>query len=114
MRIFIISCFAWICLFANQIEVAIVYGADRPVKKITAEYENGISALELLSKVAKIRTSETGKYTFVRSIDSKRLVKGSYGWFYMIDGKEMDTMSSGYKLQNNKSMTWIYKVEECY
>ena len=99
--------------WAENITVTISYGDGRADKVVETTYEEGDTALEVLSKAAKITTA-SGKYKFVRSIDGKKSVPGVYGWFYLINGESPGKMASGYKLKDALSMTWYYKVEQCY
>lgn len=114
MKSVLIILFLVLHIFANEITVTIVYDDDKEDKTVTTTYENGETALDILAKVATIKTSKTGKYNFVRSIDGRVSQKGKFGWFYLIDDKSVHKMASNFKLHNNKTMTWIYKVEDCY
>lgn len=103
-----------ITLFANEIEVTVIYGEDTPSKVVTATYKDGTTALELLKQVCVVETSKKGKFTFVRSIDGVKSDVGKMGWFYLIDGESVHKMAENYVLDGAKSMIWILKVEACY
>ncbi len=98
--------------YADNITVTIIY-EDRDDKVVKTTYKDGDTALEVLDKIADITVAK-GKYKFIRSIDGKKSIPGSFGWFYTIDGESVHKMASSYKLHDNKTMTWIYKVEDCY
>jgi hypothetical protein len=100
-------------LFGDDITVTVIYGDERADKVIKTTYQEGDTALEVLDKVADITVAK-GKYKFIRSINGKKSIPGSFGWFYTIDDKSVHKMASSYKLHKNKTMTWEYKVEDCY
>lgn len=102
-------------VFANDIEVTILYGNDKPDKVVATTYKEGeTTALELLKQVSDVVTAKTGKFTFVRSIDGVQSKVGKFGWFYLIDGSSVEEMAENYVLKSEKSMLWLYKVEACY
>ncbi|MFA6188655.1 MAG: DUF4430 domain-containing protein [Sulfuricurvum sp.] len=104
----------WISIFANDIEVTILYGNGSPDKVIQTTYTPGMSALEVLKKVSAVQTSKTGKFLFVRSIDGVNSQVGKFGWFYIIDDHSVPTTAENFILKDAKSMMWVYKVEACY
>lgn len=97
---------------ANDITINISYWNKKEDMTFKTRYENGDTALNVLSKVVKITTAD-GKYKFVRSIDGFKSHPGRFGWFYLVDGKSTGKRASDYKLNNASSMTWYYKVEQC-
>jgi len=101
-------------LFADEIDVTIIYGNDMPDKVVRTTYKEGTTALELLKQVSNVVTAKNGKFTFVRSVDEVQSVVGKFGWFYLIDGKSVHKMAENYVLKDAKSMTWVYRVEACY
>ncbi len=101
-------------VFANDIEVTILYGNGKPDKIVQTTYTPGMSALEVLQKVSSVQTSKTGKFLFVRSIDGVKSEIGKFGWFYLIDGESVATTAENYPLKDAKRMLWVYKVEACY
>lgn len=102
-------------VLANDIEVTVIYGNDKPDKVVTATYIEGTTtALDLLRQVSDVVTAKTGKFTFVRSIDGVQSQVGKFGWFYLMDGKSVKKMAENYVLKSEKSMMWVYKVEACY
>lgn len=101
-------------LRADPIEVTIIYGNDKPDKVINTEYTEGMSALDLLKKVSRVETSQSGPFTFVRSVDGVQSVVGKFGWFYMINGETTHKMAQNYILKDALTMTWVYRVEACY
>lgn len=114
MKAFFIVALLFIQSWANEITITIVYGDDMNSEIIKTEYTNGMSALEVLDKVTDIKLKQVGKYTFVNSINGKQAIKGTYGWFYSVDGEKTNKLASTYKLKDNKSMKWIYDFEACY
>lgn len=114
MKIFLLSLLLFVQSFANDLTVSIIYGDDSKYEVIKTKYKNGMTALEVLENIADIKLKKAGKYTFVNSINGKKAIKGSYGWFYSIDGKKTNQLASTYKLKNNESMKWIYDLEACY
>lgn len=114
MKYFSLMLFFGLTLWADSIEVTVIYGNDKPDKVITADYAEGTTALELLKQVSRVETSQKGKFTFVRSVDGVHSVVGKFGWFYLIDGQSVHTMAQNYVLKGAKTMTWVYKVEACY
>lgn len=104
-----------VSIFANDIEVTIVYANDTPNKVVTTTYNEGTTtALELLKQVSDVVTAKKGRFTFVRSIDGVQSKVGKFGWFYLMDGNSVKKMAENYLLKNEKSMMWVYKVEACY
>ncbi len=101
-------------LWADPIEVTIIYGNEKPDKVINTEYTEGMSALELLKKVSCVETSQNGPFSFVRSVDGMQSVVGKFGWFYMINGEATHKMAQNYLLKDALTMTWVYRVEACY
>lgn len=114
MKTWLLTIILGTVLWADPIEVTIIYGNDKPDKVVNAEYAEGMSALELLEKVSRVETSQSGPFTFVRSIDGVQSVIGKYGWFYMINGEATHKMAQNYLLKDVMSMTWVYRVEACY
>lgn len=113
MKYIVILLLGVVFLRADDITVRITYGNGTPDTVVETAYKEGDTALEVLSKAAKITTAK-GKYKFVRSINGKKSVPGVYGWFYLVNGKSPGKMASTYKLKDAHSMTWYYKVEQCY
>ena len=74
------------------------------VKKVPA----GISAMDALSRVAKLKTRYGGR--FVQSIDG---VSGSVSarrdWFYFVNGYEGDRSASDYKLHDGDVEWWDFR-----
>lgn len=104
-----------VSIFANDIEVTIIYANGTPDKVVTTTYSEGrTTALELLEQVSDVVTAKKGKFTFVRSIDGVQSKVGKFGWFYLMDGNSVKKMAENYVLKNEKSMMWVYKVEACY
>lgn len=102
-------------VFANDIEVTVVYGNDKPDKVVTTTYIEGTTtALELLKQVSDVVTAKKGRFTFVRSIDGVQSKVGKFGWFYLMDGNSVKNMAENYVLNSEKNMMWVYKVEACY
>lgn len=114
MKTWLLTIILGTVLWADPIEVTIIYGNDKPDKVINTEYTEGMSALELLKKVSHVETSQSGPFTFVRSIDGVQSVVGKYGWFYMINGEATHKMAQNYSLKDVMNMIWIYRVEACY
>ncbi len=114
MKIMLLSVMAFLSAFAENMTVTIHYGGGHPDKTAETTYTPGMSALEVLRQVSRVETSETGSYTFVRSIDGVRSQIGKFGWFYLIDGKSVPKTADAFRLENAQTMTWIYKVEACY
>lgn len=112
MKVFLVFLATLLFLNANEIKITINYGDARGIENFTTSYEDGMSALEVLDKVADISIAK-GKFKFVRSINGKKSIPGKYGWFYLINGESPEKMASNYKLENISSMTWYYKVEKC-
>lgn len=100
--------------FAGDIAVTIKYSNGMPDKTVHTTYSEGMTAMELLKKVAKVKATKTGRYLFVRSIDGVRSQKGKLGWFYTINAKETNKMASSYILNDAHSMTWTLRAEACY
>ncbi|MFY9142903.1 DUF4430 domain-containing protein [Sulfuricurvum sp.] len=114
MKIFALISFFTAALWADPIEVTIIYGNNLPDKVITTDYTEGTTALELLKKVSSVETAQKGKFTFVRSVDGVQSVVGKFGWFYLINGESVHQMAQNYILKDALTMTWVYKVEVCY
>ncbi len=106
----------WIAVpvFAGSLAVNVIYGGGKPEKNVVTEYETGMNALDVLKRVSRVETSQTGEFVFVRSIDGVRSVIGKYGWFYLIDGQPPGVIAQRYRLENAHTMTWYYGVEACY
>lgn len=104
----------WVSIFANELEVTILYGNGKPDKVIETTYSPGMSALDVLKQISRVETSKTGNYLFVRSIDDVQSQIGKFGWFYLIDGESVHTTAENFILKDAQTMTWVYKVEACY
>lgn len=104
----------WVSIFANELEVTILYGNGKPDKVIQTTYSEGMRALDVLQQISRVETSKTGNYRFVRSIDGVQSQIGKFGWFYLIDGESVHTTAENFILNDAKTMTWVYKVEACY
>lgn len=100
--------------FAETVHITIQYSDGRPDKIVETPYTPGASALAVLKQVSRVETSQTGDYTFVRSIDGVRSEPGKFGWFYEIDGKSVPKTADAFPLHNARTMHWVYKVEACY
>ena len=59
-KLFILLLLLCSSIFANEIEVRIIYGDGTPAKKVTASYEEGTTALELLKRVSNVKTYQKG------------------------------------------------------
>ena len=74
------------------------------MKKVPA----GISAMDALARVAKVRTRYGGRY--VQSIDG---LAGSLSrqrdWFYFVNGYEADRSAADYKLHDGDVEWWDYR-----
>ncbi len=113
MKYLAILLLTFVYSFADDITVTITYGDERPDTVIETTYKEGETALEVLQKAAEVKVAN-GKYKFVRSINGKKSIPGVYGWFYLVNDKSPGKMASGFKLESALSMTWYYKVEQCY
>ncbi|MEA3354125.1 MAG: DUF4430 domain-containing protein [Campylobacterota bacterium] len=100
-------------IYANELIVTVIYENDGAHKIEKVKYTNGETALDVLKKVSEVQSYNLGKYKFVSSIDGKKSIKGRYGWFYTIDGKDVNQTASTNKLNDNKTMQWVYKREAC-
>jgi hypothetical protein len=104
----------WVSIFANDIEVTVLYGNGINDKIVQTTYTPGMSALDVLNRISRVETSKTGTYRFVRSIDGVQSQIGKFGWFYTVDAQPVHTTAENYILKDAKSMMWFYKVEACY
>lgn len=108
------SVFAVFRCWGDNLTVTFHYADTKPDKVIETTYSPGMSALDVLKQISRIETSKTGNYRFVRSIDGVQSQIGKFGWFYLIDGKSVNTTAENFILKDAKTMTWVYKVEACY
>ena len=73
-------------------------------KKVPA----GISALDALSRVARVKTRYGGRY--VQSIDGVAgSLAGRRDWFYFVNGYEADRGAADYKLHDGDVEWWDYR-----
>ncbi|MFA5215151.1 DUF4430 domain-containing protein [Sulfuricurvum sp.] len=111
--LFVLALFV-LTLFAEDMVVTIRYNNGMPDKVVQTTYTPGASALSVLQQVSAVQTSKTRKYLFVRSIDGVQSQIGTFGWFYTIDEKPVNTTAQNTLLKDTKTMMWVYKVEACY
>ena len=114
MRFILALTFA-LSLFAtdNSIDIEIMYGGEKEPRMVKTTYKNGDTALETLSKAAKVKTKKVGGFLFVTSIDGVASSPKKMGWFYSVDGKSADKIASTNTLVNAKNMRWEFHTDNC-
>jgi len=98
----------------RSLRVEIDYGGLRPSRVVETIYSEGMTALNVLKQVAEVQTHQVGGFVFVRAIDKIRSERGKMGWFYSIDGVSAKRIADSYRLKDERTMRWSYRVEACY
>jgi hypothetical protein len=113
VRFLAIILFLRLLLSAQQIEIEINYGKTKEPKTVKIDYENGESALAVLSRAANVKTKKVGEFLFVTSIDGVASTPQKMGWFYSVDGKGANKTASANILTDAKTMQWEFLVDSC-
>lgn len=100
-------------LNAYEMKVSIKNAHGRTIVNSVAEVQNGMSALELLEKVADVETKKVGTYTFVKSINGISPRNKNWGWFYSIDGVRAKKIATDTLINSNRSMEWKLEIANC-
>jgi len=114
MRFILALTFA-LSLFASDssIDIEIMYGGQKEPIIVKTTYKNGDTALDALSKAAKVKTKKVNDFLFVTSVDDVASSPNKMGWFYSVDGKSTEKIASTNKLVNAKSMRWEFRADNC-
>ncbi len=75
-------------------------------KDVIYKGQDGVTALALLEKNAKIVTSGTGDMAFVATINSVKADPNSEYWQFSVDGKSASVGAGSYITKNNESISW--------
>ena len=75
-------------------------------KEVTYKGQNGVTALSLLEKNAKIETSGTGEMVFVTSINGVKANSKSEYWQLNVDGKSASVGAGSYITKDTETITW--------
>jgi hypothetical protein len=75
-------------------------------KDVIYKGQDGVTALALLEKNAKIVTSGTGDMAFVATINSVTADPNSEYWQFSVDGKSASVGAGSYITKNNESISW--------
>ncbi len=108
-----------IALFSNDlmaekmVSMTIDYADKKPLEVIEVEFRQGMTALELLQRAAKISTKTVGKYIFVSSINGVKSHSKNMGWFYSVDGVDANKIASDNVLKDVKEVRWTFKTANC-
>jgi hypothetical protein len=97
----------------RNIVIKINYGDIRPARTIEACYTKGNTALEVLQRVAEVKTHPVGEYVFVVSIDGVEGKRGETAWYYSVDGKSANKLAYSNILNDVNSMKWEYREDVC-
>lgn len=108
-----IALFAQNLMAAKTVLVTLDYAEKKALEIVKVEFTEGMTALELLQRAAKISIKKAGKFNFVRSINGVQSHSKSRGWFYQIDGKDAEKMACDNVLGDIKTMKWEFKIANC-
>lgn len=116
----IILCFVGIVVVIGLVSIgAYLYNSNnisnksgqtqtKPIaKSVTYSGKDGVTALDLLKKNAKIVTSGSGENTFVTTINGYKASdsKKEY-WSFSVDGKAASIGAGSYITKDNEAITW--------
>jgi hypothetical protein len=97
----------------ESVNVGIDYGNVRKFRGAETQWQEGVTALEVLQSVAQVETHQVGEYVFVTSIDGVKGIRGDKAWYYEINGRHADKLAFVRVLNKNESTRWIYKKDVC-
>lgn len=97
----------------DSVTITIDYADKKPLQSIEVEYKEGMTALELLQKAAKVSIKKVDKYLFVTSINGVKSHSKTMAWFYKIDGVSAEKTASDNVLGDIKTMEWEFKIADC-
>jgi len=103
---------AVVCAGEN-VNVKIYYGNARQSRNADTQWKKGITALEALRSVARVKTQQIGNYIFVTAIDDVKGKRREKAWYYEINGKHANKLANERILQKDDSMKWIYTQDVC-
>lgn len=98
---------------SQQVTVEIDYGGLQQSRKVEIPWKQGITALEALQSVAKIKTQKHGEHFLVLSIDNTVMEIGNRAWYYNINGKRATSFVNRCILSEGDSMRWEYTKDVC-
>lgn len=75
-------------------------------KTVSYKGKSGETALELLSKKAKIKTNGTGKNAFVTTINGVTANSANQYWAFDINGKAATVGAGSYVTKDSDTITW--------
>jgi hypothetical protein len=98
---------------SEKMKVGIDYGGVHETREAEAQWQEGVTALEVLQSFAQTETHQVNDYVFVTSIDGVKGKRGDKAWYYKINGKRADKLAFERVLHKGDSTMWIYKQDVC-
>ncbi len=112
--IFVFLVFVSTAHCANQnMTVEIDYGGLQQNREVEIKWKQGVTALEVLQSVAKIKTRKVGELILVTSIDGVEGQTGVKAWYYDINGKRATSVANKCVLSEGDHMRWTYTKDVC-
>ncbi|MFY9151018.1 MAG: DUF4430 domain-containing protein [Prolixibacteraceae bacterium] len=97
----------------NQVIVEISYGKDLKEKQVSIAWEENLTALEALQKVADVKTHPIKNYVFVIEIDDVLAKRGDMAWYYSINGTLPRKLAIQQPVLPGDTIRWRYVKDVC-
>lgn len=97
----------------KKIAVEIDYGDARSPRTIETTWMEGRTALEVLLRVAEVKTHPVNEHVFVISIDGVEGKRGDMAWYYTVNDKPAKKLAYSNVLTDANSMKWEYREDVC-
>ncbi|MFH0926314.1 MAG: DUF4430 domain-containing protein [bacterium] len=97
----------------KKVIVEIDYGDLRPSRTVETFWENGRTILEVLQRVAEVKTHPVNQYVFVVSIDGVEGKRKEMAWYYTVNGESAKKLAFSNPVSDQDRIKWIYKKDVC-
>lgn len=97
----------------KKVTIEIDYGGLHQNQKAEVTWKQGITAIEILQSVAKVKTQQNAEHVTVTSIDNVEGQVGDKVWYYDINGKRATSFANKCILKEGDYMKWEYTKDVC-
>lgn len=97
----------------KHVTIEIDYGGLHQNQKAEVTWKQGITALEILQSVAKVKTQQNAEHVMVTSIDNVEGQVGDKVWYYDINGKRATSFANKCILKEGDYMKWEHTKDVC-
>lgn len=97
----------------KHVTIEIDYEGLHQNQKAEVTWKQGITALEILQSVAKVKTQQKDEHYMVTSIDNVEGQIDGKVWYYDINGKRATSFANKCILKEGDHMKWEYTKDVC-